>query len=167
MNQRTKWIVVVVLFIVKTTVFCQTKPACDNRKEKWIQQPTLMKGYPHTVSKEIDTLPGYAMLRTVDKEPEFNIQSLFRKIRYPEEMKRKGQEGILTFLVFIDEDGNCLDVYVRCAIDRFGSPSDMDVVSQMVNAAQPKIKKAIWIPAQIDGANVPCWAFLSIPFFLR
>jgi hypothetical protein len=163
MFQVSVW---VYLFVFSCShVYSQNFP-CGNVSVRWLQHPENLKGYPNLSASYIDSIPGIGKTQIVDIEPRSNAK-LIHKIVYPIEMKRRGIEGKILFLVLIDKAGNCTEVFIKCAVGVRGEPLQDWVVNEMQRSSLPVIKNSQWNPAEISGKAVPCWAFVEIPYLLR
>jgi len=85
-------------------------PPINSKKQNQNNEDQL----PPVIEEEKDYADDPAFYKTVEvmPEPYGGIEALYKKIGYPYEAKEEEIEGTVTALVFIDRDGEVLDVQI-------------------------------------------------------
>ena len=149
------------------TAQLRTISPCLNGNTAWNTFSTgYSKGYSSFSSKAIDSIPGIGRTVHVDEEPYIDRKKLYRTMVYPDDMKKIGIEAILSFVVLINESGQCTEAFVECARGR-GTVLTKQDFEKFESAAMQSIKSATFIPGKKDGKSVQCWMPVPINFQIR
>ncbi|MBM2816787.1 MAG: TonB protein [Ignavibacteria bacterium] len=111
---------------------------------------------PDLCSKYISSASTTDDLKLVDNEPMFTYDELLKKIVYPEKARKNGIEGKVIVRVLIDELGKVINYKIEC--------SDSDLLNDA--SIKALLEYDHFIPANIKGKPVKCWASIPVTFKL-
>jgi TonB family protein len=91
----------------------------------------------------------------VDEEPMFDMEELYRNLKYPEIARKKNIEGLVAIQVLIDEEGRVVK-YMMIQSDN----------QYLDEAAQRAVLGTSFSPARLRGKPVAIWITIPVRFRL-
>ena len=125
--------ITVVFFLMLNFSFSSTDPKKNPKKEK-----------SETEFQKLDVMP------------QVDISQLAKLIKYPEEARKKGIEGIVNVKAFVNEKGKVEKVKIEKSANKIFN-----------NAAIDAVKNASYTPGKIKDKNVGAWVVIPINFKLQ
>jgi len=112
------------------------------------------------LSKDVENkdVPKECYMKEADEMPSIigGMSSLFKKLTYPEQAKKKNIEGKVLIKIYIDENGN---IDATNVINGIGYGCD--------EAAEKAARSCKFTPAKKDGKNVKAQVVLPVQFKLK
>jgi protein TonB len=106
--------------------------------------------------QEKEEIPEEPEFIAVEKEPQFDLEELHRRVVYPEIARRNGVEGKVTIQVYIDRRGKPVRTKV--------AQSDNRILEQ---AAIDAILGTTFTPAIQNGNPIGVWMTIPVDFQLH
>ncbi len=118
-------------------------------------------GTPVTIDAPVDIKapekdPSPDEFLPVESMPDFSMEDLLAKIKYPEIARKNNIEGKVQVQVLVDKTGRVKDFKIV--------QSDNSIFD---NAAKEAVQKTVFKPAIQNGQPVTCWIAFPIEFVLR
>jgi protein TonB len=118
--------------------------------------PLLVAQTPQPVDVAVDSTrsyPEHDEFVPVEEEPQFDMDEVYRNLKYPEIARRNGVEGIVAIEILIDEEGRV----VKYLIVR----SDSQYLDE---AATRALLGTSFTPAKRGGTPIATWITVPIRF---
>lgn len=106
--------------------------------------------------KDVEKIPEPDEFIPVETEPQFDLDEMYKRLKYPEIARRNNLEGKVT---------------IRVYVDKFGKPKQT-IVEQIDNkvfeeSARQAIMNTVFKPAIMNGNSVGVWMSIPIIFKLK
>ncbi|MBI2793557.1 MAG: TonB family protein [Ignavibacteria bacterium] len=100
--------------------------------------------------------PGIDEFVSVERDPKFDEEALWRRVKYPEMARRNGIEGTVLVGALVGKDGKIEKVKIL--------DSDNEILN---SAAEKAVKETVCTPAIQNGNPVKVWLRIPIRFRLK